>query len=243
MPTDTTRLDELLGEIAEYAGDDKDKARAFALKLLDTEGTKAIGDVLLKKGLGKRTAEASERVTELETALKAARDDIAEKAAQIKELEGKEPNWQRRLEDNDRKWQAKVDAAESKVNEERNTSLADKVGIERAKFNAALRIGQAGGVTQEVGVFLPANFADRFVPDPASRTVKVLEIGEKDAYYDPAEGEPAEQLARDVIAKLAPGSRIVGEPEGGGGTQGGGTMDKATQAIASAKQRDPLYTF
>jgi hypothetical protein len=241
MPTDTTRLDELLGDIAAYAGDDKDKARAFALKLIDTEGTKAIGEVLLKKGLGKRTAEASEKVTELSDALKAAKDELAEKDKQIKELEGKEPNWQRRLEDNDRKWQQKLDAAEAKVTEERTTSLTDKVGIERQKFNAALRIGQAGGVTQEVGVYLPANFADRFVPDAATRTVKVLEIGEKDAYYDPSEGEPAEQLARDVIAKLAPGSRIMGDPDNGGGTQGGGTLDKATQAIAQNKRRDPLY--
>lgn len=241
MPTDTTRLDELLGSLAEYVGDSKDKAREVGLKLIDTDGTKAIGEVLLKKGLGKRTAEASEKVTELEVALKAAKDDLAEKAQQIKELEGKEPNWQRRLEDNDRKWQQKLDAAESKVTEERSISLTDKVGIERSKFMAALRVGQAGGVTQEVGVYLPANFADRFVPDAATRTVKVLEIGERDAYYDPADGEPAEQLARDVIAKLAPGSRIMGDPDNGGGTQGGGTLDKATQAIASHKRRDPLY--
>jgi hypothetical protein len=221
MPTDTTRLDELLGDIAAYAGADKDKARAFALKLIDTEGTKAIGEVLLKKGLGKRTAEASEKVTELSDALKATKDELAEKDKQIKELEGKEPNWQRRLEDNDRKWQAKVAEAEGKVSEERRLSLSDKVEIERQKFRGALRLGQEGGVDEDFGELLPSKYADRFVPDVEARTVKILEIGERDSYYDPADGEPAEQLARDVIAKLPPKARIMGSPDGGGGTQGG----------------------
>ena len=57
MPTDTAaKLDELFDQLAEYAGESKDKQRVVGLRLLDNPGTKAIGEVLLKKGLGKRTA-------------------------------------------------------------------------------------------------------------------------------------------------------------------------------------------
>lgn len=242
MPTDTaTKLDELLSSLAEYAGDSKEKQREVALRLLDKDETKPIGEVLLKKGIGKRTAEATGKVADLETALIEAKDQLAEARQQIKDLEGKEPNWQRRLEDNDRKWQAKLDAAEAKVTEERHTSLQDKIGIERAKFYAALRVGQEGGVDPDFGPLIPDKYRDRFVPDPESRTVKVLEIGEKDSYYDPAEGEPSEQLARDVIAKLPPKARIMGSPDGGGGTQGGGKMDKATAQVRDSKARSGLY--
>jgi hypothetical protein len=244
MPADTaSKLDEMLDALAEYVGENKEKAREVGLKLLDKDGTKPIGEVLLKKGIGKRTAEASEKVTDLQAQLTEAKDSLAEAKQQIKDLEGKEPNWQRRLEDNDRKWQAKLDAAEAKVSEERSVSLSDKVSIERQKFVAALRIGQAGGVDADFGPLLPSQYADRFVADPETRTVKVLEIGEKDSYYDPADGEPTEQLAKDVIAKLPPKARIVGEPEPGGGTQGGSMADKATAAIVSEKRRDPLYTL
>ncbi len=237
----TSRSQELLDAIAQYVGDSKDKARELALKLIDDEGTKAVGEIIKKKGESKRTADVSEKVSELETSLKEARDKIAEQNNQIRELESKEPNWQRRLEENDRKWQAKVDAAESKVLTERQESLRDKVGIERAKFIAALRIGQPGGVTELVGDLLPAKYADRFVPDPESRSVKVLEAGEQDAYYDPSEGEPAEQLARDVINKLAPAARIVGDPDNGGGTGQGSVMDKAVGQIRDQKARTGAY--
>lgn len=245
MATDTaSKLDELLGAVAEYAGDSKDKQREVALKLLDNEATKAIGEVLLKKGLSKRTADATAQTSELEAHLTEVKDELAQTRQQIRDLESKQPNWERLREETDRKWQKKLDEAETKVTEERRTSLTDKVGIERGKFIQALRVGQPGGVTKLVGDLIPSHYADRFVPDPESRTVKVLEIGEKDSYYDPAEGEPAEQLARDVIAKLEPAARIVGDPEPGGGTQSGGSaMDKATRQIADQKRRDPLYTL
>lgn len=244
MATDTaSKLEELLDAIGEYVGDSKDKAREAALKLLDRESTKSIGEVLFKKGLGQRTAAAAPRVTELEATVKELRDDIAEKNQQITELQSKEPNWQRRIEDNDRKWQQKLEAEQARVLEERRQSLSDKVAIERQKFLAALRLGQEGGVDEDYGRFLPANYADRFVADPESRTVKVLEIGEKTSYYDPSEGEPAEQLARDVIAKLPPKARIVGTPSGGGGTQGGanGVIDKATAQVVEQKARTGAY--
>lgn len=242
MPTETaSKLDELLDALAELAGDSKEKKREVALKLLDHETTKDIGEVLLQRGMKKRTADATGKASELETEVKELKDQLAESRQQIKDLEGKEPNWQRRLEDNDRKWQAKLDAAESKVSAERKTRIGDKVEIERARFKSALRLGQEGGVDEDFGELLPSRYADRFVPDEESGTVKVLEVGEKDSYYDPAEGEPAEQLARDVLAKLPPKARIMGAPEGGGGTGNGGPVNKAMAALVAAKRQDPLY--
>lgn len=223
MPSETaSKLDEALDLLASIAGDSKEKKREVALKLLDNEATKDIAEVIYKKGLSKRTADATGRVSELEGQLKEAQDALAEAKQQVKDLESKEPNWQRRLEDNDRKWQAKLDAAEAKATDERSQSLRDKVEIDRAKFRNALRLGQEGGVDEDYGELLPSRYADRFVADPETRTVKVLELGEKDSYYDPAEGEPAEQLARDVIAKLPAKARIMGSPDGGGGAQNGG---------------------
>ena len=230
------KLDELLDGLAQYAGESKDKKREVALKLLDNEATKEIGEVLLKKGLGKRTAEATGRVTELEGQVTELKDNLAEARSQIRDLESKEPNWQRRLEENDRRWKEKLDAAEAKVNEERSTSLQDKVGLERGKFRSALKLGQEGGVDPDFGELLPSKYADRFVPDPETRTVRVLEIGEKDSYYDPADGEPAEQLARDVIAKLPAKARIMGSPDGGGGAQNGGGGPQKPKTIGQIQE-------
>lgn len=241
MPT--AKLDELLTPLVEYMGESKDKAREIALKMLDSDDTKPIAEVLLKKGLGKRTAEASGRAAELEEENKRLKDEMAERDRTIAELQSKEPNWQRRLEDNDRKWQTKLEAAEAKVTEERAVSLADKLNIEREKFKQALRIGQAGGVDELVGRYLPAEYRDQFVPDPETRTVKVREIGEKDAFYDPAEGDPAEQLARDVISKLDPKARIVGDPEPGGGENGRPRMDKGFKALVDQKVASGNYVL
>jgi hypothetical protein len=244
MPTDTaTKLDELLDALAEYAGDNKVLQREIGLKLLDKEGTKPIGQVIYQKGLGKRTAAESGTVTELQAELKAAKDELAEAKTQIKELEAKEPNWDRRLKDEAAKWQKRVDEAEGKVLAERQQSLDDMVSMARQKFQAALRLGQEGGVDEHYGALLPSHYADRFVKDPESRTVRVLEIGEKDSYYDPAEGEPAEQLARDVMAKVPPKERIMGAPEGGGGTQNsGGGISKGTAALINEKAQSGLYS-
>lgn len=243
MPQDTaTKLDELLDALGEYAGDSKERQREVGLKLLDREVTKPIGEVLLKKGLGKRTAEVTGKAAELEEENKRLTDELAEARTQIKELESKEPNWQRRLEDNDRKWQAKLDAATTQTLEERRASLRDKVGIERQKFVAGLRIGQEGGVDEDYGVLLPAQYAAHFVPDEETRSVKVLELGETNSYYDPAEGDPAEQLARDVLAKLPPKVRIMGDPNPGGG-ENGRVADKATRQIVDQKARSGNYIF
>lgn len=244
MPTETSKLDDLLDALAEYAGDSKEKQREVGLKLLDKDGTKAIGEVLLKKGLSKRAADATGKASELEGQLKELRDENAELKQQNAELQAKEPNWNRRLEEEAKKWQGKLDQAEARVTEERQRSLTDQVGIARQKFQAALRIGQEGGVDEDFGRFIPAEYQDRFVPDPETRTVKVLEIGEKDSFYDPAEGEPAEQLARDVIAKLPPKARIMGSPEGGGGVQNGnGGLSKSAAAIRKQKESSSLYTL
>ncbi len=242
MADEPSKLDDLLEQLASIAGDSKEKQRAIALKLLDSEGTKAIGEVLLKKGLSKRAADATGKASELEAEAKRLADELAEAKAQIKELEAKEPNWNRRLESEQQKWERKLAEAEAKVNEERSISLADKVNIERQKFNQALRVGQPGGVDELVGKYLPAEYRDSFVPDPETRSVKVRELGETDSYYDPAEGDPAEQLARDVIAKLDPKARIVGDPEPGGGVNGGRVIDKQAAAVIAAKRRDPLYS-
>jgi len=241
MP-DTSKLDDLLNALAEYAGDSKEKQREVGLKLLDKDETKPIGEVLLKKGLSKRAADVAGEAGELKNENKRLADELAEAKAQIKELESKEPNWQRRLEDNDKKWQQKLDAAESKIIEERSVSLADKLNIEREKFRQALGIGQPGGVVDLVGRYLPAEYRDQFVTDPATRTIKVREIGEKDSYYDPADGDPAEQLAKDVLSKLEPSARIAGDPEGGGGVGGGRVVDKQAAAVMAAKRQDPLYS-
>jgi hypothetical protein len=243
MATDTaSKLDELLDSLAEYAGDSKDKKREVALKLLDNAATKEIAEVIYRKGLSKRKADDSGTVTELETQLKQAKDELAEKAQQIRELEAKEPNWDRRLKDEAAKWQKRVDDAEGKVLAERQQSLDDMVSMSRQKFQAALRLGQEGGVDEHYGALLPAYYADRFRKDPENRTVRVLEIGETDSYYDPAEGDPAEQLARDAIAKVPPKDRIMGAPEGGGGTgSGGAPVSKAMAALVAEKRRDPLY--
>lgn len=242
MPDTASKLDDLLDQLASIAGDSKDKQREIALKLLDKDETKGIGEVLLKKGLSKRAADVAGKSGELEAEAKRLADELAEAKQTIRELEAKEPNWQRRLEDESKKWEKKLEDALQKVSEERNISLADKVNIERQKFNQALRVGQPGGVDEIVGKYLPAEYRDNFVPDPETRTVKVRELGEKDSFYDPAEGDPAEQLARDVISKLDPKARIVGDPEPGGGVQGGRAVDKQAAAVMAAKRQDPLYS-
>lgn len=244
MPPETaSKLDEALALLAEAAGESKEKKREVALRLLDNDATKDIGEVLLKKGLTKRTADATGQATELEKQLKEAKDELAEAKGLIRELESKEPNWQRRQEESDRKWQAKLDKAEGEARTERQVRLRDKVEIERQKFRAALRIGQDDGVDQVYGELLPAQYVDRFVPDEDSQTVKVRELGEASAFYDPAEGDPAEQLARDVLAKLPPKVRIMGPPEGGGGTQNGGPIDKATRQIVDQKRAAENYVL
>ena len=237
-----SKLEELLDALAEYAGDSKEKAREVGLKLLDRDGTKPIGEVIYKKGLTKRTADVSGKASELEDENKRLIDELADAKRQVKELESKEPNWQRRLEDNDRKWQAKLDAATNQTLEERRASLADKLNLERDKFKQALRIGQPGGVHELVGRYLPAEYRDQFVMDPETRSIKVREVGESDQFYDPAEGDPAEQLARDVISKLEPSARIMGDPNPGGG-ENGRVADKATRQIVDQKARSGNYIF
>lgn len=238
----SSKLDELLDALAEEIGESRDKGRNVALKMIDRgDGLASVTDTFKKKYLGKRTAEAAGKATELEAENKRLTDLVAEKDQEIKELQSKEPNWERRLKDLEAKYQKKIEEAESKVLDERKASLDDRVKAEQQKFQQALRIGLPGGVDEDYGVLLPAQYNSHFVKDPESRTVKVLELGETESYYDPAEGDPAEQLARDVLARIPPKVRIVGEPEAGGGVGSQSAIGKQAAAVMAAKRQDPLY--
>lgn len=237
--------DELLAAIAEHVGDDEAKAKQFAINMAAKaapDGARAVAQVTYNRGLSKRTTEVAGKAGELQAALTKATDELEAKNAELIELRSNVPNWQRQREELDRKWQAKLDAAEQKAAEIKQARLLDKVEIERGKFVAALRIGQDGGVDKDYGELLPPYYVGQFVADQDSQTVKIRELGESNAFYDPADGEPAEQLARDVIAKLPPKVKILGTPEGGGGTQNGtGTVDKATAHMIENKQSNPMY--
>src|SRR5436190_21967939 len=126
MPSTATRLDELLSGLAEYVGDSKDKAREVALKILDKDETKPVGEVLLKKGLGQRTAAAEGKtaevlaeMTKLKDELEERNQSVADLTAEVAELRNKEPNWQRRIEEAERKWQSKLTDAQQETQAER----------------------------------------------------------------------------------------------------------------------------
>lgn len=241
MPLDP-RLVELLAPLEQYAGDSKEKAREVALALLDKAETKPIAEVLLKRGLGKRTAAAEEAAVSLQSEITALKDQLAEAKAEAEELRSNQPNWQRRIEEAERKWASKVETAEQRAAAERQARLDERVAIERQRFLAKMRLGQEGGVEEDWGRdVLPARFADRFRPDPESGKVRVLEIGESDTYYDPADGDPVDQLARDAMAQVPAKYRILGDPDGGGGTQGNGKADKALAQVRDTKARTGLY--
>src|SRR5690349_15234836 len=100
MATDASAsVDDLLDMIAEQIGDSKDKAREFALKLIGRDNLKAVSDPILKKGRTARTADAESKASEYAAQLKELKDENAELKSQMQELQAKEPNWNRRLEE------------------------------------------------------------------------------------------------------------------------------------------------
>lgn len=253
MPIDISRVEEVLSTLAELVGEDQAAARAVALKLADVEGTKAIAQVLINRGLSKRTGAEAAKVAELEAELAKAKDDyeaevtkandeLAAAKAELTELRSKEPNWQRRVEETEKRWQRKLDEAVQETQAERRARINDLIEIEKQKFIGALGLGREGGVEAEWGRdVLPVRYADRFVPSEDGKRVKVLEIGET-TEYDPQDGDPAAQLARDVLAKVPPKYRIMGTPDSGGDVRGGtGGLDKGTAAVLDAKQRTNAY--
>jgi hypothetical protein len=256
MPTDTSRLDELLGSIADYVGDaaeNPQKARDLALRMLENEATKPVAEVLLRRGLGKRTAVEAEKIEALEaqlTQLKAKytdetttlKDELEAAKVEANDLRSKEPNWQKRIEETEKRWQKKLDDAQTETAAERRRRLNDQIEIQKQIFIGALGLDREGGVEGEWGRdVLPAKYADRFVPSEDGQTVRVLEIGEKASYYDPSDGEPAVQLARDALAKVPPKYRIMGTPEAAGGVAAGTGLDKGTAAVVETKARTGAY--
>jgi hypothetical protein len=252
MPTDSTRLDELLGNIADLIGDNPQTAREFALRMQDHDGTKPVAEVLFKRGLSKRTVGEAARITELEDEVKTLKsaldqestkfsDELAAAKAEVTELRSKEPNWERRVQETERRWQKKLDEATNETLAERRARINDLIEIEKQKFLGALGLGREGGVEAEWGRdVLPHRYADRFVASEDGKSVRVLEIGDT-AAYDPQDGEPAVQLARDVLAKVPPKYRIMGTAEPGGGVSGGTGLDKGTAAVMEQKARTGLY--
>ncbi|MBA2627581.1 MAG: hypothetical protein H0U85_06180 [Gemmatimonadales bacterium] len=224
--------------MAEYVADDKDKTRTkeLAQALLKKEETNGVAQTLVTRGRARGTQAEGAKVTELEADLQRAKDEMAEMKQENAELRSKEPNWQRRIEEVERKTAEKIKAAEERANVERAARMADRIDTARQRFISAVSPNVRESYRREV---LPVGFADRFVAGDDG-TVKVLELG-KTTPYDPEDGDPAEQLAHAVLEKVHPDFRLMGVPDAGAGTPANGTVDKAIAQIADQKARTGMY--
>ncbi len=227
-------LEELLGANAEYVGTDKDKARDLALALLKKDETQPIAQVLVNRGMGKRTAEAQGKLAELEATVARYKDEIEEKDSEIQQIRSEQPNWGKKLEETERRHREKAESLAKDLETERAARRNDQLGIHRGRF--LQKLGPGTQVDKEwAETVLATKYADRFRLDDGGH-LEVLEVGESTP-YDAASGDPVDLLVQDVLRTVPGKYRILGTPAPGGGTQGGGTTDVRPRTLSEIQDR------
>ena len=231
--------EELLASIAEHVGDDKAKAKQFALDMLGKDETKAVAQVLVQRGLSKRTADVTGKAGELEEKVRALTEKLEEQAEELETLRQKEPNFARQLADTETRWKNKVTAAETRAEQEAQRRRDASLERERQRFLNYVDLGKPGGVEEEWGeVYIPGKYYSQIQLDENEK-LKVLEPG-TDTPYDPADGDPLKQLAEDAKRAVPSKYRLMGKTEGGGGAQpaGGPARPKTSEQVQeSLKQK------
>lgn len=220
-------LEEVLGVVAEFIGDDPDKenAKAFAHGLLKNNATQAAAQNLVNRGMSKRTTEVAGKVADLEAKLARLTDEMAEKDEEITQVRTEQPNWGKRIEETEKRAKEAKAALEKALEDERNARRSDQLAIHRQRF--LQKLGPGSKVDKEWAEEVLVNkYADRIRFDSEGK-LEVLEPGETTA-YDAASGDPIELLVQDVL-KTVPGRyRILGPANPGGGEQNrGGQQVKA----------------
>jgi len=234
MATETARLDELLNGLAEYAGNDKDKARELALAILKKDETQPIAQVLVNRGMGKRTAEATGKLAELEATVQRYKDEIAEKDEEIQQIRSEQPNWGKKLEETERRHREKSDGLAKELEGERKARRDDQLAIHRQRF--ITKLGPGTQVDKEwAEEVLAQKYADRFRLDDAGK-LEVLEVGETTP-YDAATADAALDLLVQDVLRTVPGKyRILGTPTPGGGENGRGSLETKPKSIDQIRE-------
>lgn len=229
-------LEELLGGLAEYVGNDKDKAREVALAIHKKDETQPVAQVLVNRGMSKRTADVSTKVAELEGQITRLKDEVDEKDAEIQQLRSEQPNWGKKLEETEKRYQQRMQETAQQLEAERAARRNDQLAIHRNRF--LQKLGPGTQVDKEwAETVLAAKYADRFRLDEAGN-LEVLEVGETTP-YDAAGGDPVDLLVQDVLRTVPGKYRILSQqPAGGGGTQGGGaTTDVRPRTLEQIQQK------
>lgn len=234
-------LDEMLGALADYVGDDKAKVREVALALNATDTTKPIAEVLLKRGMSKRTADAETRIADLEGQLARMKDELDEKDQEIEKSRSDAPDWKKRLEDQERRYQEKLATATKALEDERRARDEGDLAGYRARF--VKELGPGIHVDEDwAETVLAAKYADRFRLGEG-RKLEVLEPDETTPYGSDVE-DPIKQLAQDVLRTVPAKYRIMGRADAGGGVSSGATGDfkpRTDEQVREAQRRQVGY--
>ncbi|MBA2672028.1 MAG: hypothetical protein H0U67_16790 [Gemmatimonadetes bacterium] len=236
-------LPDILGAIAEYVGDDKDKAREVALAIHKKDETQPVAQVLVNRGMTKRTADAAAKVATLEAQISGLKSEVEEKDGEIQQLRTEQPNWGKRVEETEKRYQQRLNEAQQHLEAEKKARREDQLAIHRQRFVS--KLGPGTQVDKEwAETVLASKYADRLRLDDEGH-LEVLEVGESTP-YDAAGGDPIDLLVQDVLRTVPGKYRILGTPSPGGGTQGGGSAEvkpKSKEELAAARKREGTYAF
>ncbi len=224
-------IDELIAQIKTEIGDDKDKAKEFATKL-DQE-VKAASQPLIDKGVGKGKNEKSAELSRVTRERDDLKTELEERTAEIEDLKAKQPDRAAIEAELTGKFQKKLDAAKAEAEKHKTDLTTERRTTRLAKLHAALI---KEGVDPDYARLEHRTYADRFeIGDDG--TVKVLQLGSKDAYDADSDETAIAALASDIRKSITNPKWIVTNVDSGGGASGREGGGSAYDPAAEGKKR------
>lgn len=245
MPEPLT-LDELLGRMAEFIGDDKEKAHALGKAIARTESVKPLTEVIKKRGANEAHGElntARAKITELQGQVTLLTEQIEEKEGQIQQFQTQAPDWDRKLKDTERRYQEKLRAAEEEAVQAKNSRRQDKIEGYKERFLSMLLPHMRD---EDYARYTALPKYSQFIDLDAENKLVVKEPGEG-VPYDPARGDPLKQLLADALDEIKPDYKVIPQISGGAGTDSRTSVTpqrpRTTEEVAQERKKSGIYAM
>lgn len=244
MPAPQT-VEELLGLVAEFVGDDKDRARSVGKAILANDSTKPLADVLKKRGFNEGNAVATKaqaRVTELEGQVALLNEQIEEKDSALQQLQSAQPDFARRLRDTEEKYQKRVRELEDTLVGEQQGRREDILANHRERFLSLLLPHLAD---EDYARYTALPKYQQYIDLDNDKKLIVKEPGEG-VPYDGTKGDPLKQLVADALEEIPSKYRAIPAADAGAGSMPrppGPQRPKTVEEIKEVRRKSGLYAM
>lgn len=222
--------------LAEYVGDDKEKAREVALAIRNTENVKPIGAVIYNAGAASKKGETSKTVGTLEAKVTELTEANEELTTQL-EAASKKPNEQQAEWDRQKdKLTKRAEKAEGELNVEREGRTGDRVEHVAGRVAGHLKDQVDEDYRKEV---LAGRIAKRV---RTSENGKIELLGDDDSPLE-GEGEEVEKALAAAMLKAVPDKFRLRNMQPGGGAAGGGASQPTREQLIEEQARSGKFSL